>query len=393
LEAVMKKNLRDIDVSGRRVLVRADLNVPLENGKVADDTRIRAAIPTIRYLLNQGAAVIVCSHLDRPKGKVVEGLRLNPVASRLSELLKMDVTKVDDCVGPEVTAAAEHLQPRQILLLENTRFHPEEKANDPDFAAKLASLADIFVNDAFGSAHRAHASTEGVAHLLPAVAGVLMEQELQALERLMGHPEKPFAAIFGGAKISDKIGIIESFLDRVDLLLVGGGMANTLLKAKGLEMGASLVEEEGLDTARQILKNAGEKLILPVDAVVAEAISAEAPHRAVSIEDVPLEWRIVDIGPKTIELFRQKLKGVKMVVWNGPLGVTELPPFAEGTNAIARVLAELDAVTVIGGGDSAAAVNRAGLADRMTHVSTGGGAFLEYMEGKTLPGVSALEDL
>jgi phosphoglycerate kinase len=388
----MKKTVRDVDVREKRVLVRVDFNVPLEKGGVADDTRIRSALPTIRYLMERGARVILCSHLGRPKGGPDEKLRMNPVADKLSELLGMSVAKAADCIGPQAESAVNELRPGQVLLLENTRFHPEEKKNDPDFAAALAKLADLYVNDAFGTAHRADASTEGVAHHLPAVAGLLMEEELKSLGRVVENPERPFAAIFGGAKISDKIGIIDRFLDRVDLLLIGGGMANTLLKAKGYEVGLSLVEDESLDTAEKVLKKGGEKLTLPVDAVVADAFEEQANRRTVSIDQIPPDWRIMDIGPRSIDRFKEKLEQARMVVWNGPLGVTEMPPFAEGTNAVARMLSELPAVSVIGGGDSVAAVQRAGVARKITHISTGGGAFLTFMEGKTLPGVEALLD-
>ena len=388
----MKKSIRDIDPTHMKVLVRADFNVPLDQGKVSDDTRIRMTLPTIQYLLDHKARVICCSHLGRPKGKVDEALRLNPVADRLSELLKTPVKKVDDCVGPEVEQAVEALKPGEVLLLENLRFHPEEKANDQGFAQKLAGLAELYVNDAFAAAHRAHASTEGVAHHLPAVAGMLMEQEIKALKRVLDNPRKPFVVILGGAKISDKIGVIERFLEMGDSILIGGGMANTLLKAKGFEIGQSLVEDESLDQARSLLEKAGEKMLLPDHLVVAEAFDPQARRKTVSVGEVPPEWRIMDIGPNTVRRFTEKLDTAKTVVWNGPLGVTEMSDFAEGTNQIARVLARLDAVTVVGGGDSVAAVNQAGVADRITHVSTGGGAFLNFMEDKTLPGVAVQKD-
>lgn len=393
----MKKTIKDIDVRGKRVLMRADFNVPLENGEVADDTRIRAVLPTLRYLLDRDARVILFSHLGRPKGKVVEDLRLNPVAARLAELLEVDVIKVDDTIGPEVEAAVEGLESDEVLLLENTRFHPQEKGNDPDFAARLARLGDVYVNDAFGAAHRAHASTEGVARAMreqggQAVAGLLMESELEALRRVVENPQHPYVAILGGAKVSDKIDVIKKLLDQVDTLLIGGGMANTFLKAKGMEVGQSLVEEESVDTARDILQRAGEKLVLPVDVVIADAFDAKARRQTVSVEHVGEEWRIMDVGSRTIERFQDILQDAEMVVWNGPLGVFEMDPFAVGTFEIARTLADLDAVTVVGGGDSAAAVNEAGVEDQITHVSTGGGAFLNYLEGKELPGVAALED-
>jgi phosphoglycerate kinase len=391
-EKQMKKTIRDVEVEAKRALVRVDFNVPLAEGKVSDDTRIRAVLPTINYLLEHRAKVILMSHLGRPKGKVVDELRLNPVADRLAELLSRPVRKLDDCVGPEVEAVVAQMQPGDVILLENTRFHPEETANDPAFARKLASLADIFVNDAFGAAHRAHASTVGVAEHLPSVAGFLMEKELTFLGQALTAPEHPFVAILGGAKISDKIGVIENLLTKVDGLLIGGGMANTFLKAQGYEIGQSLVEDESLDVAGGTLERAGAKLVLPVDVVVADRFDAEADSKIVPVDQVPEDWRILDIGPETVELFKRKLAGAKTVVWNGPMGVFEFPRFAAGTEAIARFLADLEATTIIGGGDLAAAVERADLADKMTHVSTGGGACLEFLEGKPLPGVAALED-
>jgi len=389
----MKKTIRDIEVEGKRVLVRVDFNVPLAEGKVTDDTRIRAALPTIRYLLEHGAKVILMSHLGRPNGKVVDELRLDPVAERLAELLGRPVRKLDDCVGPEVEAVVAKMQPGDVILLENVRFHPGDEANDPSFAKRLASLADIFVNDAFGAAHRAHASTVGVAQYLPPVAGFLMEKELTFLGQALAAPEHPFVAILGGAKVSDKIGVIDNLLTRVDGLLIGGGMANTFLKAQGHEIGQSLVEDESLDVAREMLQRAGERLALPVDVVVADRFDAEAASRVAPADQVPEDWRILDIGPETVELFKRKLAGARTVVWNGPMGVFEFPRFAAGTQAIARLLAESGATTIIGGGDSVAAVEQAGLADKMTHISTGGGASLEFLEGKELPGVAALLDL
>ncbi|MCD6518776.1 MAG: phosphoglycerate kinase [Anaerolineae bacterium] len=388
-----KKTIRDISWSGKRALVRCDFNVPLdENRNITDDRRIRAALPTIKYLLEHGAAVILCSHLGRPKGKVVEELRLDPVAARLEELLGVPVKKLDDCIGPEVEKAVKEMKPGDVILLENLRFHPEERKNDPEFAKKLASLADVYVNDAFGTAHRAHASTAGVAAYLPAVAGFLLEKEIAFLGGALENPKRPFVAILGGAKISDKIGVIENLLSKADTLLIGGGMANTFLKAKGYEMGDSLVEESSLSLAEELMKKAGDKLVLPVDVVVADAFSAEANKKVVPADGVEPGWRVLDIGPKTVELFASKIKGAGTVVWNGPMGVFELDPFAEGTFAIARVLAESGATTIIGGGDSAAAVEKAGLADKMTHISTGGGASLEFLEGKELPGIAALND-
>lgn len=387
-----KKTVCDVNVRDKRVLVRVDFNVPLAEGKVTDDTRIRAALPTIRYLIDQGARVILMSHLGRPKGQVKEELRLAPVAARLSELLGQPVLTADDCVGPQVQAKVEGLKPGQVLLLENTRFHEEETKNDPEFARELASLGDVFVNDAFGAVHRAHASTEGIAHYLPAVAGFLLEKEITFLGKALESPERPFAAILGGAKISDKIGVIENLLGKVDVLLIGGGMANTFFKAQGYEVGESLVEDESLDTARDMLARAGGKLVLPVDAVVADAFSADAQSKVVEVNAVPAGWRILDIGPKTVDLFKEKLAGAKTVVWNGPMGVFEFPRFATGTVEIAKAVADLEAMTIIGGGDSVAAVEQAGLADKMSHISTGGGASLEFLEGKVLPGIAALAD-
>jgi phosphoglycerate kinase len=389
---VAKKTVRDIAVKGKCVLVRVDFNVPLENGEVADDTRIRAVLPTIRYLLDRGAAVILMSHLGRPKGLVQEDLRLDPVGRRLSELLGQEVAKVDDCVGPEVERATKSLQPGQVLLLENLRFHPQEEENDQGFARQLASLADVYVNDAFGTAHRAHASTTGVTEYLPSVAGLLMERELQVLGDALANPTRPFVAVLGGAKVSDKIGVIRNLLSKVDLLLVGGGMANTFLKAQGHQVGESLVEDDSLALAKDILAQAGGKLVLPVDVVVADAFADDANSQTVGVEHVPPGWRILDIGPRTVGLFEDRLRSAGTVVWNGPMGVFEFPRFAAGTIALASSLASAPATTIVGGGDSIAALQQAGLAEKMTHVSTGGGASLEFLEGKVLPGVEALED-
>jgi len=392
-----KKTIRDVDPTSERVLVRVDFNVPLEGGRVADDTRIRAALPTIQYLLNRGAAVILMSHLGRPKGKVVPELRMDPVAARLAELLGRPVHKLDDCVGPEVEAVCKALSPGEVVLLENTRFHPEERANDPAFAARLAALGDLYVNDAFGSAHRAHASTEGVARAIrergsEAVAGFLMERELKFLGEAVENPKRPFVAILGGAKISDKMGVIERLLERCDRLLIGGGMANTFFRAMGFDMGDSLVEEEAVGTAKRLLEQGRSRLVLPVDVVIADAFAEDAHTRVVAPDGVPAGWRVLDVGPKTISTFESALAGARTVVWNGPLGVFEMEPFAKGTFALAEILAQMDATTIVGGGDSAAAVRRSGLADRFTHVSTGGGASLEFLEGKVLPGVAALSD-
>lgn len=394
-----KKTVRDIDVAGKRVLVRVDFNVPLDKatGQVADDTRIRAALPTIQYLRERGAKVILCSHLGRPDGRVVDRLRLQPVADRLSALLGAPVTMAPDCVGPEVEALVARMQPGDVVLLENVRFHPEEEANDPAFARQLAALADVFVNDAFGTAHRAHASTEGVARYLPAVAGLLMEKELKFLGGALTNPERPFAALIGGAKVSDKIGVLRHLLEKVDLLLIGGGMANTFLLAQGKQIGDSLAEPDQVEVAREMLARTREgrpRLELPIDAVIADRFAADAATRIVDLshEPVPPGWRIMDIGPSTVHRFVEALSPCRTVVWNGPVGVFELPPFAAGTLALARALADLRATTIVGGGETAQAVEQAGVADRISHVSTGGGAALEFLEGKTLPGVAALLD-
>ncbi len=388
-----KKTVRDVDLHGRRALVRVDFNVPLKDGQVTDDTRIRASLPTIQYLVDKGAKVILMSHLGRPKGKPTPEFSLRPVAEHLSKLLGKPVSFAADCVGPAAEDAVRALKAGDVLLLENLRFHAEEEANDPAFAQKLAALGDLYVNDAFGSAHRAHASTEGVARYLPAVGGFLMERELEYLGRALENPRRPFVAILGGAKISDKIKVIENLLGKVDRLLIGGGMANTFLKAQGLAVGDSLVEDGSLDVARQLMAQAGDKLLLPSDAVVADALDANARAQVVPVNAVPSGWRILDIGPDTVRRYRAALSGARTVVWHRPMGVFEFPRFAEGTYAIARALAELpDATTVIGGGDSAAAVEQSGVADRMTHISTGGGASLEFLEGRVLPGVAALMD-
>jgi phosphoglycerate kinase len=394
-----KKTIRDIQVAGKRVLVRVDFNVPLDAERhITDDTRIKAAIPTIRYLLDQGAAVILMSHLGRPNGQVVDSMRLTPVAQRLSELLGRPVQMAPDCVGPEVEALAKALPLGQVLLLENLRFHKEEEKNNLDFARQLASLGDIYVNDAFGTAHRAHASTEGITHYLPGVAGFLMEKEINFLGSALENPRRPFAAIIGGAKVSDKIAVLERLINMVDSLLIGGGMANTFLKAEGHEIGDSLFEESKLDVARELIMKAHQKgleFLLPIDVVVADRFAPDANSKVVDHNEVPPGWRIMDIGPATIAVFRQALEGAETIVWNGTLGVAEMPAFAKGTNAIIEMLVERTregATTIIGGGDSAAAVEQAGAAEEMTHVSTGGGASLEFLEGRVLPGVAALQD-
>lgn len=385
--------VKDLDVKGKRVLVRVDFNVPLDaSGKITDDTRIRAALPTIQYLLDAGAAVILMSHLGRPKG-VDEALRLDPVAARLSELIGRLVRKVNDCVGPQVEATARALQPGEVLLLENLRFYKEETQNDPEFAKKLASLADVYVNDAFGAAHRAHASTAGVAAYLPAAAGLLLAKELEVLGNALERPERPFLAILGGAKVADKIGVIRNLLTKVDTLLIGGGMGYTFLKAKGYEVGRSLLDAERIELAKELMAEAerrGVRLLLPVDVVVADRFSNDANTKVVPVDAIPPDWEGLDIGPKTRELFAAEVKKARTIIWNGPLGAFEMPTFAAGTRAVAEALAQSDGTTIIGGGDSAAAVEQFGLAGAMSHISTGGGASLEFLEGKILPGVAAL---
>jgi phosphoglycerate kinase len=390
------RTLDDLDVQGKRVLVRVDYNVPLdEHGRITDDTRIRATLPTIRALLDRGAAVVLMSHLGRPRGKPNPSMSLRPVAARLSELLGRPVKMLDDCVGPAVEAAVKALAPGEVALLENLRFHGEEEANDPAFARQLAALGDVYVNDAFGAAHRAHASTEGVARLLPSAAGLLMQREVEALGRVLHQPEPPVVIILGGAKISDKIGVIRNLLGRANVILIGGGMANTFLKAQGREIGRSLVEPDKVAEARQLLDEAaarGVTLALPVDVVVAPRVSADAPRRTVPVDQVGADDLILDIGPRTVEAFRAHIAGAKTIVWNGPAGVFEVEPFAAGTRAIARAVADSGAFSLVGGGDSVAAIEQAGLADRISHVSTGGGAALEFLEGQALPGVKVLEE-
>ena len=388
-----KKTVRDVDVKGKRVIVRVDFNVPIKNGVITDDRRIVAALPTIQYLLDNGAIVLLMSHLGRPKDGPDPAYSMKPVAEHLSQLLKRPVTFVDDCVGEKAEQAARAAKPGDVIVLENTRFKKGETKNDPELAAGMARLAEIYVNDAFGSAHRAHSSTEGIAHHLPAVSGFLMEKELAYLGKALAAPERPFVAVLGGAKISDKIGVIQNLLTKVDTLLIGGGMANTFFKAKGLNVGDSLVEDEVLDTARRLLQAAGDKLVLPVDCVIADKMEADAQTKVVPVDEVPSGWRILDIGPATVAHFTNRLAPAKTVVWNGPMGVFEIEPFAKGTFAIAKALAELKgATTIVGGGDSAAAVEKSGLASKMSHISTGGGASLEFLEGKELPGVTALLD-
>ncbi len=389
-----KKTIRDIDVRGRRVFVRVDFNVPLDHGHITDDHRIVASLPTIRYLLDHGAAVILASHLGRPKG-VDDALRLAPVAAHLSELLGKPVRMLDDCVGPAVQQAVAAMKPGDVVLLENLRFHREEEANDPAFARQLASLADVYVNDAFGTAHRAHASTVGIAAFLPAVAGLLMERELQFLGRVLEQPRPPLVVILGGAKVSDKIGVIQNLLRLAQTMLIGGGMCYTFLRATGAEIGSSLCEVDRLDLARSLMEDAkrrGIELLLPVDVVAVQRIEAGAATRTVDARAIPAGWAGVDIGPRTIAAFSAPIARAGSVLWNGPMGVFEIPAFAEGTRAIAKAVAESPGESIVGGGDTGAAVEAFGYADKMTHVSTGGGASLEFMEGKTLPGVAVLQD-
>ena len=392
-----KKTIRDVDLTGKRVLVRVDYNVPVQDGKVTDDLRIVASLPTLKMILDaKPRAVILMSHLGRPKGERNEAYSLRPVADALAALQDGPVRFVDNTVGDSVKAAIDTLPEGGILLLENTRFYPGEKANDADFAKQLADLGDMYVNDAFGSAHRAHASTSGVAAHLPSVAGLLMEKEIEFLSNVMANPAKPFAAIMGGAKISDKIGVIQKLLDQADRLLIGGGMANTFFKAQGIDVADSLVEDEALDIARKLLAEHAERLILPVDVVIADEFSSDAAHQTISLSDgVPDGWRILDIGEVTVKRFSNVLSDAMTIVWNGPMGVFEMPAFAAGTLRIAELVAartEAGATTIIGGGDSAAAIRQAGLGDAVTHVSTGGGASLELLEGKVLPGLAALDD-
>jgi phosphoglycerate kinase len=385
------RTLDRLDVGGKRVLVRVDFNVPLADGQITDDTRIQAAIPTIRDLLDRDAAVILVSHLGRPKGQPNPTFSLRPVADRLGELLGRPVQFATDVVGPDAQRVAGNLKPGEVALLENVRFEPGEEKNDPALARQLAALADVYVNDAFGAAHRAHASTEAVAHLLPNAAGLLMQRELDALSRVLEDPEPPLVLLLGGAKISDKIGVIRQFLAKADAILVGGGIANTFVAASGKEMGTSLVEQGSLDTARDILKEAADSacdLVLPVDFVVAPSVEDASSAQAVT--DVPANESAFDIGPQTVELFRARISTARTIVWNGPMGLFEVPPFDNGTNAVAEAVAESNSYSVVGGGDSVAAIQQTGLADKIDHISTGGGASLEFLEGTTLPGVAAL---
>ncbi len=394
----MKQTIRDIPIKGKRVLIRADFNVPLDKptGRITDDTRIRESLPTIRYALEQGASVILMSHLGRPDGQKVASMSLKPVASRLSELLKTPVTFLDDCIGPAVEAKASLLKPGDVVLLENLRFYAEEEKNDPVFASRLAKLGDVYVNDAFGTAHRAHASTEGVAHIVPGVAGFLIEKEIKYLDNALTSPLRPYVAILGGAKVSDKIGVINRLLEKVDRLLIGGGMSYTFLKSQGFAIGSSKLEADKVDLAKQLIEKAKQRkvqLLLPVDHVITTSLDAGTPVQTVKVGQIPDGWGGADIGPETIKKFTEALKDAKTIIWNGPVGVFEQERFMNGSRAIAQTLAGLKAATtVIGGGESAACVQQLGLADKMTHISTGGGASLEFLEGKVLPGIAVLRD-
>jgi len=393
---VAKATVRDVDVKGKRVLVRVDFNVPMNaEREITDDTRIKAALPTIRYLVDHGARVILASHLGRPKGKPTDEFRMDPVARRLSELLGKPVLKLNECVGDEVKAAVVAMRDGDVVLLENLRFHAEEEANDEGFAKALADLAAIYVNDAFGTAHRAHASTAGVARFLPAVAGFLMEKEIEVMGKALADPERPFVAILGGAKVKDKVGVVRNLLDKVDTLMIGGGMAYTFLKAQGFEVGQSILEADKIDLARELMDKAkarGVRFMLPSDVVIADRFAEDARTRVVPVDQIPPDWQALDIGPETVQRFAKEIAGARTVVWNGPMGVFEMKPFAEGTRGVAKALAESKAVTIVGGGDSAAALEEMGFADKVTHVSTGGGASLEFLEGKELPGVAVLKD-
>ncbi|MFZ4507951.1 MAG: phosphoglycerate kinase [Fimbriimonas sp.] len=389
--ALQKKTVRDLNATGKRVFVRCDFNVPLEEGKITDDRRIREALPTIKHLRDQGAIVILASHLGRPKG-VDKSLSLKPVAERLTELLGADVPLLPDSIGPEVTDAIDDAKPGDVLLLENIRFHPEEEKNDPAFATGLAALADVYVNDAFGTAHRAHASTEGIAHHLPGYAGFLIEKEITYLGQVVENPKRPFVAIMGGAKVKDKIALIDNLLPKVDRLLIGGGMAYTFYRAIGLEIGGSLLDESSLNYAASLLTDHPDKIVLPTDVVICHTLTPTSETTVVPVEQIPADQMGADIGPATRVRFAEIIKEAGTVLWNGPMGVFEMAPFAAGTIAVANAMAESDAVTIVGGGDSAAAVEKFGVDDKMTHVSTGGGASLEFLEGKELPGIAALLD-
>ena len=391
-----KQSVKDIPVRGKRILVRVDFNVPMDDSRnITDDTRIRAALPTIQYLMREGAKVILASHFGRPKGQMNPEYSLAPVATRLGELLGQAVPIAPDCMGPEVEREVAQLQEGQVLLLENVRFHPEEEKNDPEFAKALARLADIFVNDAFGTAHRAHASTEGVAHYIPAVAGFLMQKEVEVMGKALEEPARPFVAIIGGAKVSDKIGVIENLLNKVDALIIGGGMANTFLKAQDINVGKSLVEEDKVPLAKELLAKARDlkvELILPQDAVVAKEFKADAQFRTISVKEIADDEMALDIGPESAEAFSRYIESARTIVWNGPMGVFEMDNFAKGTEKVAQAVAKCSGITIVGGGDSVAAVEKMGVADQLTHISTGGGASLEFLEGKVLPGVAALKD-
>lgn len=390
-----KQTIRDLEVKGKRVLVRVDLNVPIDQKRniILDDSRIRAVLPTIGYLIERGARVILCTHLGRPDGKVVDSLRVRPVGKRLQKLLGFPIAVATDSVGPAAQEAVSRLREGQVLLLENIRFHPEEEANDPAFAEALADLADVYVNDAFGTAHRAHASTVGVAQFIPAAAGFLMEKEIDVMGRALSQPARPFAAILGGAKVSDKLAVLRNLLDKVDCFLIGGGMACTFLKSQGYDVGKSPVEEDLVPVARDIIARTaamGTAFLLPMDVVASERVEAGVAWRVVPVSQVPYEWYIVDIGPQTVAAYVRELQRCRTVIWNGPMGVFEIPDFAQGTREMVKALASLDAITIIGGGSTAEAVGEMGLVDKMTHVSTGGGASLKFLEGKPLPGVTAL---
>ena len=390
-----KKTMKDIQLDGKRVFCRVDFNVPMEEGIVTDDTRIRAAIPTINYLVDQGAKVILASHLGRPKGEVNEEFRLTEAGKKLAQLIDKPVNKLDTSIGEEVVNAISAMENGDILLLENVRFHAGEEQNAPELAKEFAELADIFVNDAFGAAHRAHASTAGIAEYIPAVSGLLLDKELDVLGKALTTPERPFTAIIGGAKVKDKIGVIDHLLDVVDNLIIGGGLSYTFLKAQGYEIGNSLLEEDKIDLAKTFMEKAeknGVKLYLPIDVVIADDFSADANTEVVELDAIPKEWEGLDIGPKTAELYADVIADSKLIIWNGPMGVFELGPFENGTKRVAEAMAETTAYTIIGGGDSAAAVEKFNVAEKMDHISTGGGASLEFMEGKELPGVTALDD-